>query len=107
MQKAAVEKENTAPTALPIRAQVSVLESGRSVYTNPADGSYQLTLPVGDFTVEAGAYGYETKQQTVTIADAEETIANFTLDELAQGTVTGQVTNEETGNRDQRMQQFY
>ena len=91
-------KEKTAPTALPIRAQVSVLENGRSVYTNPADGSYKLTLPVGDFTVEAGAYGYETKQQTVSIADGEETLANFTLDELDQGTVTGQVTNAETGN---------
>ena len=29
----------------------------------------------------------------------EETIANFTLDELAQGTVTGQVTNDETGTQ--------
>ena len=28
---------------------------------------------------------------------AEETLANFTLDELDQGTVTGQVTNAETG----------
>ncbi|MBO1914292.1 carboxypeptidase-like regulatory domain-containing protein, partial [Microvirga sp. 3-52] len=48
--------------------------------------------------MEAGAYGYETKQQTVSIADGEETLANFTLDELDQGTVTGQVTNSETGN---------
>ncbi len=98
VQKASAKKESTAPTALPIRAQVSVLENGRTVFTNPADGSYSLTLPVGDFTVEAGAYGYETKQQTVSIADGEETLANFTLDELDQGTVTGQVTNSETGN---------
>ncbi|MBO1911332.1 carboxypeptidase-like regulatory domain-containing protein, partial [Microvirga sp. 3-52] len=93
-----VEKGNTAPTTLPIRAQVSVLETGRSVYSNPADGSYKLMLQVGDFTVEAGAYGYETKQQTVSIADGEETLANFTLDELPKGTITGQVTNSENGN---------
>ena len=80
-----------------MRAQVSIVETGRSVFTNPADGSYSLSLPVGEFTVEAGAYGYETAQQAVTIEDAEETIANFTLDELAKGTVTGQVTNSETG----------
>ena len=84
--------ENT-PSTLPLRAQVSVIETGRSVITNPADGSYSLSLPVGDYTVEAGAYGYETMQQTVTIEDGEETIANFTLEELAEGTVTGQVTN--------------
>src|SRR5699024_7759794 len=37
--------------ALPLGAQVSVLESGSSTNTNPADGSYSLMSAAGTFTV--------------------------------------------------------
>nr|WP_176555891.1 S8 family peptidase [Virgibacillus ndiopensis] len=85
------------PTLLPIGAQVSVLESGRSVNTNPEDGSYSLTHPAGTFTVQAGAYGFVSEQQTVTIEDGGVAEANFTLDEVPQGTVTGTITDQKTG----------
>ncbi|MGE6488781.1 S8 family serine peptidase [Paenisporosarcina sp. NPDC076898] len=85
------------PTLLPIGAQVSVLESGRSVYTNPADGTYSMTHVPGTFTVKAEAYGYHSNQQTVTIEADATAQADFTLDEIAQNTVSGTITDESTG----------
>ncbi len=93
-----VEAERISPSVLPLGAQVSVIETGKSVATNPADGSYKMILPVGEFTLKAGAYGYESKQQTVTIKDGEETNANFTLEESVKGTIEGLVTDKKTGS---------
>lgn len=91
-----VEKVNN-PTLLPLGAQVSVLESGRSVYTNPADGSYALTHGAGTFTVKAEAYGFTSEEQSVTIEADGTSTANFTLDEVAQNTVQGTITDQSTG----------
>lgn len=91
-----VEKVNN-PTLLPLGAQVSVLESGRSVYTNPADGSYALTHGAGTFTVKAEAYGFTSEEQSVTIEADGSATANFTLDEVAQNTVQGTITDQSTG----------
>jgi bacillopeptidase F len=89
--------ESLTPAALPMQAQVTVVESGRSVKTNPANGSFELTHAAGTFTVMAEAYGYQTQTQTVNIGVDGVSTANFTLQELAQGTVTGIVTNQATG----------
>nr|WP_304608895.1 S8 family peptidase [Planomicrobium sp. YIM 101495] len=85
------------PTILPLGAQVSVLESGRSVYTNPANGSYSFSHQPGEFTVKAEAYGFQSAEQSVVIEADETTSANFVLDEIAQNTVSGTVTDGETG----------
>ncbi|WP_221563727.1 S8 family peptidase [Alkalihalobacillus sp. TS-13] len=86
------------PSALPLEAEVSILESGRSTTTSPVDGSYSITHAAGDFTVMAEAYGYHPQEQSVSIEDDGETVADFTLEEMAQGTVSGTVTNEQTGD---------
>lgn len=91
-----VEKINN-PTLLPLGAQVSVLESGRSVYTSPADGSYGLTHGAGIFTVKAEAYGFTSEEQSVTIEADGTSTANFTLEEVAQNTVQGTITDQSTG----------
>lgn len=85
------------PTLLPLGAQVSVLESGRSVYSSPADGSYSLTHGAGTFTVKAEAYGFTSEAQSVSIEADGTTTANFTLDEVAQNTVSGTITDQSTG----------
>lgn len=82
---------------LPLEAKVTVVESGRSVATNPADGSYSMLHAAGDFTLLAESYGYRSQQQQVTIVENEETTANFTLEELPKGMVSGKVTNAQTG----------
>lgn len=85
------------PTLLPLGAQVSVLETGRSVYSNPADGTYSITHSAGTFTVKAGAYGYDSKEQTITLEQEGTATANFTLEALPQNTVVGSITDQATG----------
>ncbi|WP_045516760.1 S8 family peptidase [Neobacillus niacini] len=89
--------DKAAPMALPMLAQVTVLESGRSVKTNPANGSFEMTHAAGEFTVVAESYGYQPVTQTVNIEQDGEVTANFTLEELPKGTVTGTVINQATG----------
>nr|BAD99234.1 SC protease [Bacillus sp. KSM-LD1] len=85
-------------SGLPLNAQVTVVESNRSVNTNPANGQYELLHAAGEFTVKAEAYGYYPAEQSVNIPADGEATANFVLDEIPQGTVTGVVTNSATGN---------
>lgn len=85
------------PLALPLSAKVSVLETGRSVNTNPADGSYLMTHAAGEYTLRAEAYGFRSADQRVNIPRDGQAEANFVLDPIPQGTVTGTVTNEATG----------
>ncbi|WP_339251586.1 S8 family serine peptidase [Sporosarcina sp. FSL W8-0480] len=80
-------------SALPLGAKVTVLENNRTATTNPADGSYTMTLGEGTYTVKAEAYGFQSAAQTVTISDGQTTTANFTLEENSKGTVTGKVTD--------------
>ncbi|MEH7223098.1 S8 family serine peptidase [Bacillus sp. JJ1566] len=95
MKEVNVDKVN--PQALPLNAQVSIVESGRSVTTNPATGAYELIHGTGNFTVVAESYGYHSAQQTVTVEADGEAVANFVLEEKAQGTVSGTITNAATG----------
>ncbi|MEH7125163.1 S8 family serine peptidase [Bacillus sp. JJ1773] len=86
-----------APALLPLTAEVSILESGRSVFTKPFDGTYEFTHASGSFTVQAEAYGYRSQAQTVNIPQDGEVTANFVLEPIPQGTVSGTVTNHATG----------
>ncbi|MFS0784514.1 S8 family serine peptidase [Bacillus sp. 1P06AnD] len=92
-----VNEQKSDLAAIPISAKVSVLESGKSVNTNPEDGSYRLRHAIGKYTVLAESYGNRSATQTVDIGADGETTANFTLEELPKGTITGTVTNELTG----------
>ncbi|MCF6409257.1 S8 family serine peptidase [Pseudalkalibacillus salsuginis] len=97
LEKKKDEGKDAGPSALPLEAEVSILESGRSTTTNPVDGSYTITHAAGDFTIVAEAYGFHPQEQSVTIPDDGEVEADFTLEEKAQGTVSGTVTNSQTG----------
>lgn len=100
-----VKKENSkvnleqefSPSLLPLGAEVSVLESGRSTFTNPENGSYKLNHATGTFTVQAETYGYRSASQSVAIPANGEVTANFVLEEIPKGTISGVVTNEVTG----------
>ncbi|WP_062238238.1 S8 family peptidase [Fictibacillus sp. FJAT-27399] len=90
-------KKAAAPNGLPINAEVSVLETGRSTKTNPANGTYSLTNAAGDYTLVAESYGYRSQQQSVHISADGETEKNFVLEEIPKGTISGTVSNEQTG----------
>ncbi|WP_141249038.1 S8 family peptidase [Paucisalibacillus globulus] len=85
-------------SGLPLGATVSVLENGRSVSTNPQDGSYSLMLPAGDYTLVAETYGFRALEQAVTVNQDEVATANFVLEELPKATVSGTLTSEKSGN---------
>nr|WP_090085049.1 S8 family peptidase [Lentibacillus persicus] len=91
------DDEAVNPNLLPISAEVSVLESGRSVTTDPATGEYSMTHAAGTFTLVAESYGFESKEQNVTLEADATAQADFTLDEVPQSTVTGTITDEQTG----------
>ncbi|WP_242057406.1 S8 family peptidase [Pseudalkalibacillus hwajinpoensis] len=91
------EKPSPTPQALPLQAEVSILETGRSATTNLEDGSYSMTHAAGDYTAIAEAYGYQSETQEVTIVDDEVTEADFTLEAIPEGEIEGTVTNSETG----------
>ncbi|WP_429714998.1 S8 family serine peptidase, partial [Bacillus rhizoplanae] len=82
---------------LPIRGKVSVLESRQYVNTNPENGAYKLAHAIGNYTVQAEAYGYQSKQQSVTFEKDKVLQADFTLKEIPKGTVSGVITDEKSG----------
>ncbi|SHF76437.1 cell wall-binding repeat-containing protein [Ornithinibacillus halophilus] len=86
------------PMDVPLDATVSVLETGRSINTNPADGSYSMLHEAGTFTVVAESYGFASQEQTVELGEDGTAQADFVLEELPQATVSGTVTNERTGD---------
>ncbi|WP_169056474.1 S8 family serine peptidase [Bacillus pumilus] len=85
--------------ALPMKAEISVLESGKSTYTDEATGRYQLPHSAGEFTVKAEAYGFESRTQTVHISSKETVEANFALQPLKKRTISGTIANETTGEK--------
>ncbi|WP_282061139.1 S8 family peptidase [Bacillus pumilus] len=85
--------------ALPMKAEISVLESGKSTYTDEATGRYQLPHSAGEFTVKAEAYGFESCTQTVHISLNETAEANFALQPLKKRTISGTIANETTGEK--------
>ncbi|WP_246521437.1 S8 family peptidase [Ornithinibacillus massiliensis] len=96
--KSSVETSDNQTSGLPLEAIVSVLENGRSVSTNPQDGTYKMTLPSGAYTLVAETYGFRAEEQSVTVTESETATANFVLEELPKATVSGTVTSEQSGN---------
>ncbi|GGB69532.1 bacillopeptidase F [Fictibacillus barbaricus] len=86
----------SAPVGLPLPAEISVLETGRSVKTSLQNGTYSLTHSVGDYTLVAEAYGYRPAQKSVKVPNGE-IVENFVLEALPKGTITGKVIDKRTG----------
>lgn len=83
--------------ALPVAATVSIVETGRSVPTDPATGQYRMNHVAGDFTARAEAYGFFSVEQPVTITDGGTTRAHFRLEAMPRGQITGQLVDARTG----------
>lgn len=86
-----------AGTGTPLRAGVTVVETNKSVQTDPTNGAFTLVHKPGNYTLRVEAYGYKAQEQNVTITTNGETTANFALVQVSQGTVSGKVTSQETG----------
>ncbi|AXI10262.1 peptidase S8 [Oceanobacillus zhaokaii] len=92
-----IEGQVTTKEGSPISAEVSVLETGRSVMTNPDTGSYTLPHNSGTYTVLAEAYGFNAQEKSVAIGETGTVKADFTLVENPKATLSGKVTDQRTG----------
>lgn len=81
----------------PVSGQVNIVDDGRSVKTDPENGSFKLSHEAGEYTAEAEAYGYQSEEQLVTVTEDEVTQIDFTLEEMSKSTLSGTVTNEISG----------
>ncbi|MDR7857930.1 carboxypeptidase regulatory-like domain-containing protein, partial [Tissierella sp.] len=77
---------------------VTVLETGRSVKTDPITGKYSLRTPMGTYTLRAEAYGYYSSEATVTVEEDLTVNNTFILEPKPQGTITGRVFDRYYGN---------
>ncbi|WP_219837072.1 S8 family serine peptidase [Paenibacillus sp. R14(2021)] len=82
------------PQSLPASATVTVLETGRSVRTDPSTGHFSFNHVAGDFNLKAEAYGYYPQTKPVTIADHGNTNVAFNLEAMPHGRITGVISDE-------------
>lgn len=82
--------------ALPVAATVTIVETGVSVRTDPATGSYTLRHPAGTWTAVAEAYGFYPAEATVTITRDGTTTQNFVLEPIPRGRIVGTVVDQRT-----------
>ncbi|HYF81368.1 MAG TPA: S8 family serine peptidase, partial [Symbiobacteriaceae bacterium] len=83
--------------SLPVNGTVTVLETGRVVRTDPARGGYSMTLPADTFTLRAEAYGFYPQERQVEVTADNDTTANFILEAIPRGTITGTINDARTG----------
>ncbi|MEE6262916.1 S8 family serine peptidase [Plantactinospora sonchi] len=69
------------------------LAAGDTRTVSGTDGDYTLTLPLGEHTVTATAYGYTGQSVAVTLPERGATTANFALAPRAMVTVSGKVVD--------------
>ncbi|MDF9761719.1 bacillopeptidase F [Peribacillus simplex] len=93
----AKENEKLPSSQLPLKAQISMMGTSKSTYSDPATGQYAMTQSPGKYTIKAEAYGYESKMETVEVKSDQTIDVNFALKELKKHTLLGFVKNEETG----------
>jgi bacillopeptidase F len=92
-----VKNSSSQPNVLPIGAKVTLIDSGYSVATNPANGKFSMIHNAGEFTLRAEAYGFHSKDQVVSIPRDGIVEANINLQPLGEGTVEGVVKDQTTG----------
>jgi hypothetical protein len=75
-------------------AAINVSPLGASTVTD-ASGHYTLTLPVGDYSVTASAFGYTPQTLPATITDGGTTTLNFALVAAPTGSLSGTVSDSD------------
>ncbi len=72
-------------------AEVAVDGEIDRTVTTDADGAYSVTLPVGDYSVTASAFGYIAQTTTATITVDQTTTQDFALEAAPSVSVSGSV----------------
>jgi bacillopeptidase F len=84
-------------TQQPLDAELSVQGKNRSVKTNPDDGYYMLRYAAGEHVLQAESYGYYTIEEEMDLSEDEIAELNFSMEEISEVTVNGNVTDSKTG----------
>lgn len=72
----------------------ATVTAGDATATTAADGSYDMSVPVGAYAVTAAAYGYGSATKNgVVVTDGQTTTADFALTVTPKVTVSGTVTD--------------
>lgn len=92
------KNEVNAQAGLPLDATVTILETGRTVRTNIADGSYKITHAASEagkkWTLLVESYGFFPAQEQVQLENNQVLTKNFLMQEMPKGSVSGRVVNE-------------
>lgn len=86
---------------IPVEAVVTVVESNRSVRTDPATGRFSMIHPAvpdgASWTLRFESYGYFPQEVPFSLAVDEEIAVNVSLDPIPRGSIAGYVANSRTG----------
>ncbi|MEH1168242.1 S8 family serine peptidase [Micromonospora sp. CPCC 205539] len=83
-----------AATGAPIAgATVTLTGPAARELSTGADGKYSVILPIGDYQVVIGAFGYASQTKTATVAESATTTVNAALAAVPSVNVTGAVTD--------------
>jgi len=93
-----LKNEINVEQGLPLDAVVTIVETGRSVRTNPANGSYKITHAATEegqnWTLLAESYGFFPQEKSTTLENGSTINMDFFMEEMPTGSVSGQVVNE-------------
>jgi uncharacterized repeat protein (TIGR01451 family) len=86
-------KVTGAASGTAIGGAVVDIKPGNYSRATEEDGTYQIRLPVGDFTATASAFGYQSASASITITKDNTTTQDFALEPAPTATVSGKVTD--------------
>lgn len=99
-QEPKVQADQFVEGFLPANAVVTILETGRSVKTNPATGSFSITHAGNkegeSYTLRAVAYGYHPKEVKVSLKEGQTITEQIKLDPIKTGNIVGKVIEKAT-----------
>ena len=87
-------------TKIPLKAKVTVLETGKYTYASEIDGTYHLDHAVNvekPYTLEVSAYGFENQRISVDLNQDPHPNIDFVLKEAPKAVING-IVEDEAGN---------
>lgn len=91
-------EERPGEKTVPLRAKLTILETGKYTYSSEIDGSFTLehsiNLPNKPLTLEVSAYGFQTQTIEVDLNAEAERTENFLLKPAAKAALSGTITDE-------------
>ena len=81
---------------VPVSAHIQIVENGRLLTSDPTDGSFRVNLPADEYHLQADAYGFKQKIQSVSVTKDASTNVAIQLSPMDKGIVKGTVKSSET-----------